>query len=150
MRTGTGLAVAAALLVAPMAAFGQPAATIEARQANFKAIARAFKTLNDELKGARPSVATLRRAAAELAQASQRIPNGFPPGTGPEAGVKTEALAAIWTNRAGFAEAANRHIAAVKALEAATQSGDLERIRAATQAVGPTCKACHDSFRLKT
>lgn len=145
-----GWAVAVALMAAPVAAVAQPAATIEARQANFKAIARAFKTINDELKGSRPSVDLLRRAAAELAQASQRIPGGFPPGTGPEAGVKTEALAAIWTNRAGFTEAANRHIAAVKALEAAAQAGDIERIRAATQAVGPTCKNCHDSFRLKT
>lgn len=151
MARVTGLVVAAVLLAAPAAAPAQMsgAAAIEARQANFKAIARAFKTINDELKGARPSLDTLRKAAAELSAASQRVPGGFPAGSGPETGAKTEALAAIWTNRAGFTEAANRHIAAVKALETATASGDIARIRAATDAVGPTCKGCHDSFRLK-
>ncbi len=151
MRKLTGVTAALALLVAPVAALAQATGVkaIEARQANFKALARAFKTINDELKGARPSVDVLRRAAAELSVAAQRIPGGFPAGSGPETGAKTEALAAIWTNRAGFTEAANRNIAAARALEAAAASGDLARIRAATDAVGPTCKGCHDSFRLK-
>ncbi|MFN7173317.1 MAG: c-type cytochrome [Thermaurantiacus tibetensis] len=137
------------VLAAAGAASAQVASVIEARQNNFKAIAKAFKTINDELKASRPSLAVLRAAAADLTAASQRIPNGFPAGSGPESGVKTEALPAIWQNPAGFTEVANRHIAAVRALEAAAQSGDIARIRSATDAVGPTCKACHDQFRLK-
>ncbi len=151
MRKLAGVAVAVMLAVAPAAAMAQTGglAAIEARQANFKTIARTFKTINDELKGSRPSLDTLRAAAAELRAASQKIPGGFPAGSGPETGAKTEALAAIWTNRAGFTEAANRHIAAVDALDAAVKAGDMARIRSATDAVGPTCKNCHDQFRLK-
>lgn len=134
--------------LAPLAAQGSAQTTIEARQANFKAIARANKGVQDELKKSSPSVAVLRSNAADLAKASERIAGLFPAGTGPETGIKTEALAAIWQNPAGFTEAANRHVAAVRALNAAVEGGDMARIRGAADAIGPTCKGCHDSFRL--
>lgn len=141
------LAVAAALPAALPAAAQTPQATIEARQANFKALARAFKELNDELKRSSPRADVLRTASADLQRAASRIGGFFPAGTGPESGLKTDALPAIWQNPAGFAEAARRNNAAVEALVAASRTGDVERIRAATGAVGPTCKGCHDSFR---
>ncbi|MCS6987880.1 MAG: cytochrome c [Sphingomonadaceae bacterium] len=140
------LAVLALLAATP--SFAQsPQATIEARQANFKAIAKAFKELNDELKKSAPSLAVLRTAAADLQKSSVRIAGFFPAGTGPETDLKTDALPAIWRNPAGFTEAARRHTAAVDALVAATRGSDMAAIRTAAGAVGPTCKGCHDSFR---
>lgn len=142
--------VAVGLCLAPAVSIANPAQTIEARQANFKAIGRANKAIMDELKKPRPSLSVLRSNASALVRASSQIPAGFPPGTGPEAGVKTEALPAIWQNPAGFQDAAARNLAAARALEAATRAGDLARIREAAGAVGPTCKACHDNFRGKS
>lgn len=134
--------------LAPLAAQGSPKATIEARQANFKAIAKANKGVQDALKSPRPSVEALRANAAELQNASERIATLFPAGTGPEAGVTTEALPAIWQKPAAFTEAVNKHVAAVRALNAAAKGGDVAAIRTAADAIGPTCKGCHDQFRL--
>jgi cytochrome c556 len=139
-----------ALALAPAAAMANAAAAIEARQANFKAIGRANKAIQDELKKPRPSVEVIRENAAALERAAQQIPRGFPAGSGPEAGVKTEALPAIWRDPQGFSEAAGRNLAAVRALRAAAEAGDLARVRAAAGDVGPTCKACHDRFRGKS
>lgn len=143
-------AAALAILFVPAAAAANSAATIEARQANFKAIGRANKAIQDELKKPRPSIAVIRTNAASLERASQQIPRGFPAGTGPEAGVKTEALPAIWRDPAGFSEAAARNLAAVRALRVAADGGDLAGVRAAAGNVGPTCKGCHDQFRGKS
>jgi cytochrome c556 len=143
-----GIALALALPALATEARAQtPQASIEARQANFKALARAFKELNDELKRSSPRLDVLRASAADLQRASSRIPGFFPAGSGPEAGIKTDALPAIWQNPAGFAEAARRNGAAVEALVAATRGSDIERIRAGVAGVGPTCKGCHDSYR---
>ncbi len=141
-------AAAGVALTSPAAA--NVAAAIEARQANFKAIGRANKAISDELKKPRPSLAVIRTNADALEQAARRIPAGFPAGSGPEAGVKTEALPAIWQDPRGFSEAASRNLAAVQALRAAARAGDLARIREAAGAVGPTCKGCHDSYRGKS
>ncbi|MFN7177453.1 MAG: c-type cytochrome [Thermaurantiacus sp.] len=146
-RTGV---LVLALVAAPMVALANVAGVIEARQENFKAIGRANKAIQDELKRPRPSLDVIRANAAALERASQQIPRGFPAGSGPEAGVKTEALPAIWRNPAGFAEAANRNLAATRALRAAADGGDLARIRQSAGALGPTCKACHDAFRGKS
>lgn len=134
--------------LSPLLAQGNAQATVEARQANFKSIARANKGVQDELRKSSPAIAVLRTNAADLQAASERIAGFFPAGTGPDTGIKMEALPAIWQNPKGFTEAADRHVAAVRALNAAVAGGDMARIRAAADAIGPTCKNCHDSFRL--
>ncbi|MFQ3594675.1 MAG: cytochrome c [Sphingomonadaceae bacterium] len=144
------LVVAAAVAAAPAMVLANVATTIQERQENFKAIGRANKAIQDELKRPRPSADVIRTNAAALERASQQIPRFFPAGSGPEAGVKTEALPAIWKNPAGFADAAEKNLAAARALKAAADSGDMARIRATAEALGPTCKTCHDQFRGKS
>jgi cytochrome c556 len=150
MNLVPAVAVILSLALVPVVALANVSGVIEARQENFKAIGRANKAIQDELKRPRPSVETIRTNAAALERASQQIPRGFPTGSGAEAGVKTEALPAIWRNPAGFSEAANRNLAATRALRVAAESGDLARIRQTAGALGPTCKACHDEFRGKS
>jgi cytochrome c556 len=142
--------IAGALVFAPAVALANAAEAIGARQENFKAIGRANKAIQDELKRPRPSVDVIRTNAAALERASQQIPRFFPAGSGPEAGVKTEALPTIWSNPKGFAQAAERNLAAARALSAAAGSGDMARIRSTAGALGPTCKGCHDEFRGKS
>ncbi len=149
MRKSTIIAGLTTLGMAVAAYAATPAQNIEARQNGYKAIGRAFKAINDELKKDAPDVALIRANARTLDTLAGRVPRWYPAGTGPESGVKTEASPTIWTNRAGFNTAARNFAGATRGLKNAANKGDLAAIRTATGGVGPTCKGCHDNFRVK-
>ena len=138
------LALPATAMVA-LAAGANPA--FKLRHDNFEAMGRAMKGSVDELKKASPNPAVIRAHADRLAAASVKVKGYFPKGTGPEAGVKTEALPAIWQRPADFAAAADRLVGATKGLQSVAATGDIARIQPALGAVGAACKNCHDSFR---
>ncbi len=143
-------ALLAALVAVPAPAQApSPADVIKQRQGNFKEFGRAMKAISDEMRARSPEAAVVRRQAQILAAFGPQIPGWFPRGTGPEAGVTTEALPAIWVRPADFTARASDLTAAARALEAAAASGDAARMRSATTALGGACKACHDDFRLK-
>lgn len=138
------LAVAASLLVGA----ASPGATAaKERHHRFETIGRAFKGVNDQIKRRPPNLVALRNTTAVLAALAARSKTWFPGGSGPQHGVKTEALAAAWTNRAELERQADRFAAASRGLAAAAESGDLPAIQAAVRATGATCKSCHDQFR---
>jgi cytochrome c556 len=121
-------------------------ATIAARQANFKKMGGAMKTLKDELGGG-ANKAKMLAAARTLASVAREQTKLFPAGTGPSSGVKTDALPAIWTDRATFDGDFQKLIAASDKLVAVTGSGDAAAIGAQFKATGGTCGGCHRQFR---
>jgi cytochrome c556 len=123
------------------------AATIQARQGNYKQFAGALKGISDQLRSGSPDLGQIRPRAALLADRSVLVQRWFPRGTGPEAGVRTRAKAEIWSNHQGFLQAGAAFVVAARALNAAAQSGDIARIRAALPAVQRSCGGCHDNFR---
>lgn len=123
--------------------------TIAARHANFKVMGKGFKAVSDQLKAGSPDIAAIRAGAAAIDGAARKVAGGFPKGTGPESGVRTHALPAIWQKNAEFRADADKLVGAATALKAAADAGDLGRVKAAAGALGGTCKACHDSFREK-
>ena len=147
------LALAALLL--PAAALSLPALVNAAapnpvfklRHQNFEGMGKAMKGTFDEFKRPAPSLAVFKANADVLAGAAAKVKGHFPKGTGPESGVKTEALPAIWERPADFSAAADRLVGATKGLQAAVATGDLAKIQPAAMAVGGSCKNCHDSFR---
>ncbi|HKR24455.1 MAG TPA: cytochrome c, partial [Allosphingosinicella sp.] len=98
-------AAAAALSVATAAAAQlrppEAAVRIHARQAHYKQMAAAMKGLGDQLRGDRPSLAEIRGRSRIVARLAPQLLHWFPHGTGPEAGVRTRALPAIWSNHDG-------------------------------------------------
>lgn len=126
-----------------------PEQTIAARQSNFKDMGRAMKAIGEELKKPAPDLGVIRSSAQAISQASPRVSGAFGRGTGPEAGVKTQALPAIWQKAPEFRARINDFLPKTRDLQAAAGSGDLTRIRAAFPALGGTCKSCHDSFRAR-
>ena len=60
-----------------------------------------------------------------------------------------EALPAIWQNPGKFKAAEEKFRAAVEKLNEKAQGGNLEEIKAAYGEAAASCKACHDSFRMK-
>lgn len=143
------IAAALALVVAgigTIAVAASPADTIAARQANFKKMGGAMKVIKDQLAGGADKAKMADAAKTIAAVARAQIPM-FPKGTGPGAGVKTDALPAIWTDRATFDGHAKKLIAEADRLVVATGTGNAAAIGAQFKAVGSTCGACHKQFR---
>ena len=121
---------------------------IEFRQDQFKTFGASFKTVNDQLNSGSPDIAEIQSATAAVLAASEGMADWFPAGTGPAAGVKTEALAIIWEEPGDFQQKVSDAQAAIAAFNAVAQGGDLAAIPAAFRNTGGTCKACHDKYRL--
>lgn len=141
--------VLAATVTATTAWAATPAETITARQNNFKQIGRAQKAISDELKKPAPSIAAIRASAQTMASLAPNVNRWFPRGSGPESGAKTAALPVIWQQVAQFNSRAGQLTNAVRGLQRAAASGNVNQVRAAFPAVGGTCKGCHDTFKGK-
>ncbi len=122
-------------------------AAVSARQAAFKEIGGAFKTINDEIKSGRPDWTTVRSSARNLEARATAVGGHFPRGSGPQAGVRTRALPAIWTDNATFTRLQTEFAGNARALSAAAAAGNAANVAAARAALGANCKACHDRFR---
>ena len=142
-------AIIAIAAVSISAVAASPAKTIEAREANFKAMGKAMKGLTEQLRSPTPDMAVIKASAAALSQAAPKVGGHFPKGTGPESGVKTHALPAIWEKPADFKAAVAKLQTGVKAMQAAAQSGNIDAVKAAVPGVGGACKGCHEQFKAR-
>ena len=55
----------------------------------------------------------------------------------------------VWSDATGFKAAQDKFNDAMGKLTVAADAGDLEKVRTAFVDVGASCKACHDSYRVK-
>lgn len=149
MKNAVRVAVMAAIGISTIAYAAKPADVISARQGFYKQIGKSTKALFDEQRASTPSLDTIRQNAAIIAKLAPQVPRWFPKGTGPEAGVKTDALPAIWEKPAEFRKAAADFATAANGLSIAAKGTDMAAITAATRALGGACKGCHDQFKVK-
>jgi cytochrome c556 len=141
------LTAAAIAAIVTTAAAQRPADQIRARQAHYKQMGEAMKAINDQLHGSAPSIDTIRQGSRVILGFAPQILRWFPPGTGPEAGVRTRALPEIWSDNLNFRRAGATLLVAARALDAAARRGDLAAIRAAVPQVAHACGNCHDTYR---
>ena len=120
---------------------------IETRQAQLKKMGKAFKTISDQLKSGSPDIAAIQEAAASVPVESAGMEDWFPAGTGPDSGVKTDALPVIWETPEDFAQKIADFRAASDNLAAVAAGGDLAAIGAAFGETGGACKSCHQTYR---
>lgn len=121
---------------------------VHERHENFEEMGDAFKVIRDQLRGdAAVDFDAQTEAAAVIVGFSTEIPTWFPEGSGPQDGYDTDALAAIWEERAKFDGIAEDFAPKAAALQTAVASGELSEVGAAFRETGGTCKRCHDSFR---
>ena len=123
---------------------------IKVRQKGFKDLGAAFKIIRDELKGDSPDSAKIATAAAVIRKTAQDIPGWFPPGSGPQPGVKTDARGEIWSDakgfdatRAAFIREAQRDAGRFSDPASRSSWSDV------TKSLGQGCKDCHDTYRVK-
>lgn len=141
-------AVLAATLIAigAGAAFAQNADVIKERKAAFKAIADKVKPTGDMLKGeAAFDLAAVKAAIAAIKEKAPGQPKLFPDDS--KTGGDTEALPAIWENKADFDE---RFTKLVKAAEGAeTSITDAATFEEVWPTVVGQCGDCHKKYRKK-
>lgn len=119
------------------------------RHERYEDLGDAMKGINRELKGGSPSVPTIQRHAAAIAEFAPQVPSLFPPGTGPETGHRTRAKAEIWSDRPTFDQRAAAFRAEAARFNQAAQTGDVAAVRAALPALGKACSNCHERFRTR-
>lgn len=146
---GAVAAAAIALVTAGSLAVAAPSASavISARQANYKKMGAAMKVLKDQLSSGSPSKAAMVSAARTLAETARQQSGLFPAGSGPSSGVETDALPAIWKDRATFEAQMKKMVAESGKLVAAAGGGNASTIEAQYKATGGVCGACHRQFR---
>ena len=119
-----------------------PLAIVEGRHAAMMMSSSAFGAMRaqanaDDLKRAV-------RPAQALNLWAKAIPGMFTAGTNVP---PTDALPAVWTDRAGFDAAAQTYVAATAAAVQAATANDKTAFAAALDQVGKSCSACHDKYR---
>ncbi|MDO8411846.1 MAG: cytochrome c [Phenylobacterium sp.] len=158
LTTRARLGLTGVTLALLMAGCGQQAGETETaqappvvseRQEGYKALGSSFKLINDQLKSGAPDMAQIAPAAERMHELAQQIPNWFPAGSGPQDGVKTDALETVWTNPEGFAAAQQRLVAATAELQQLAAAGDATALEAHVKVVGASCGGCHDDFRVE-
>ena len=145
------LAIAAVAGLVTIAAAQTPARTpaelIHNRQASYKQIQTAFRVLFQQNQASEPSIAEIRPHAATLARLAPQVNGWFPPGTGPETGVRTRAKAELWANGQDFLARAAAFVVAARQVDAAARAGDVAAYRAAFPGLRQACADCHERYR---
>lgn len=136
-----------AALSATAQAADDPAMVAKYRQTMMRGVGAHMGQLGLVTKGKIDRKDDLLVNAEAILHAAERYRDLFPEGSGPEK-VKTEALAAVWKDPAGFTKANDTWLAASKGLVEAIKNkkGD-EAIANAFGELGKACGGCHDTFK---
>ncbi|SJM33697.1 c-type cytochrome [Mesorhizobium delmotii] len=119
---------------------------IAERMTVMKEMAQTMKTLGEMLNGRREFDARLARASiAAMHEKCHQASEQFTSGTSDHA---SRAAPAVWEKPDEFKAEMERFDAAVKALLAASEAGDLDAIRVPFKKVGQACSSCHGAYRV--
>jgi cytochrome c556 len=120
---------------------------IAARQASLDMSSITFRSMGEAMKaGEEPK--PLGYAAAALAKWAKALPHMFPPGTGKgETSAFSQALPAIWKDRAGFDKAAANYADATRRLAVLAQANDTAGFTKQLEEVNHACGACHARYK---
>jgi cytochrome c556 len=144
------VSVAAAFLVCASNSEAAPgdSALIKSRQDKLRDMGGAFKAVDDELKKRSPDWDNAILPNAQTVQSrSSYLLTWFPKDSGPESGVKTYALPAIWQKVDDFNKLGKAVQAQAAKLNQIAATRDASALKVQAVALGKACKACHDSYR---
>ena len=117
------------------------------RHEGMEDIGDATKAIGRQLKSDAPDLAVVRKSAATINDLAPKSADWFPAGTGTDILPKTRAKAEIWQKPDDFTAKDRDFQQAAQTFKAAADAGDLAAIKSRFEALGKTCKACHDSYR---
>lgn len=141
------LAVSAATLAMPASAqFAKPEDAIKYRQSAMTLMATHVGRLGAMANGKVPFDAKQAAENAAVVESLAKLPwAAF--GEGTDKGRSNKALPEIWKEPVKFKEGADKLVAEVGKLTAATKVGTLDSLKAAFGGVAGACKGCHDRFQ---
>jgi len=140
------LLTAAVALAAPaLAQFAKPEDAYKYRASVMFLQSQHMGRINGQLKSDKPNLSVIAENAAILDTVNRLSFTAFPEGS--DMVSSSRAKPEIWKDQAKFKQYAERLNGDVAKLLAASKGGDLEATRTSFQAVGRTCKGCHDDFR---
>ena len=145
-----GFAAVMLCLADPVAIQAAPgdSALIKARQDKLRDMGGALKAVEDELKKRSPDWENAILPNAQTVQSrSGYLLTWFPKGSGPESGVKTYALPAIWQKPDDFTKLGKAAQSEATKLNQIAAGKDASALKAQVFTLGKACKACHDSYR---
>jgi cytochrome c556 len=120
---------------------------IAARQASLDMSSITFRSMGDAMKAGREAK-TQGYPAASLAKWAKALPRMFPSGTGSgETPAATQALSAIWQDRAGFDRAAANYAAATARLATLAAANDTAAFTKQLDEVDQACGVCHAQYK---
>jgi len=146
----------AAVLAAALASFGTASADsappvvqgiIQTRQSGFKKMGAAMKVITEQLKSDAPDLAKIAAAAEAIGTGAREQPSWFPAGSGPEAGLETDALPHIWQDAAKFSALSSQLGLESGNFSTAVAGKDMAAVRVRFKALADVCSTCHKSFR---
>lgn len=147
IRWPAALAAAITVIVAAGAAFAlNGAEVVQMRRAAFDEMAQVlqFAARNWQEPSAYPDIA---RAARIIERDARSLTNLFPAGTGASDGYRTAALDAVWSDRQGFDQLANRLAEQAAGMTTVTNGTSQDQIKEGLVGIVSTCKACHRDYR---
>lgn len=139
-------------LAAPVSAISAgPSGAVAAqeRHDHMKTLGGAAKALGEQLRSGAPDAAKVREAADKIGAAGRQIHGWFPAGSGQSAWPKSQALPAIWSDPAGFAQALHAFEKASAQIDAAAQKNDMAGVGAGAKPLFDSCKGCHSKYKQK-
>lgn len=119
---------------------------IKGRQGAMMLSGVAMASIKGAIDAGQP-LASQRFSTRSLARWAYAVPGMFPAGSGPEAGVPSNARAEIWSDRAGFEARAADYAAAADRLAELAAGDDAAAFAEQWTAVRATCQACHDGYK---
>jgi cytochrome c556 len=121
---------------------------IKSRQDKLRDMGGALKGIDDELKKRNPDWDNVIGPAVETLQSrGTYLLEWFPKGSGPESGLKTYALPALWQKPDDFTKLGKAMMVETAKLKQIASTKDVAGLRSEVVVVGKSCKACHDSYR---
>jgi cytochrome c556 len=145
-RATVALVLCAATVGIVQAAPGD-SALIKSRQDKLRDMGGALKGIDDELKKRTPDWEVITGDAETLQSRSNFLLNWFPKGSGPESGIKTYALPAVWQKPDDFTKLGKAMMAETAKLKQIAAAKDAGALKVQVIATGKSCKACHDNYR---
>jgi cytochrome c556 len=120
---------------------------IAARQASLDMSSITFRSMGDSMKAGREAKSQGYPAAA-LAKWARALPRMFPAGSGKgETSTDSQALPAIWRDRAGFDRAAANYADATGRLAALAAANDTAGFTRQLEDVDQACSSCHARYK---
>ncbi|MGK9233854.1 cytochrome c [Inquilinus limosus] len=125
-----------------------PEEVVTQREDAMKTFGASVKTLTGFVRDNQGSIDDVKAATAKMKATSADLLVLFPEGTAVGIG-KSAAKPEIWANWADFQTKVKANQDAIAALDAAAQEGNAAKVKAAFPAVGQSCGACHETYRVK-